>query len=303
MPSEYYKAPDWASLQEVAEASLYTDHDSIDKGNEVDDYDLSKQPGEGNDLSVLEDEADAGNCGPPEDETEGFFSNSDGSRAHASEPELAPVVLKTHTQTSRARTYNGNNRHKHADAKNSKDRAIRSRNNTAVRLFDLLSVVILAAFSIVAFAMYGFVKEHAAETYLGVFLVCFIANSTVLLPAPSILVVLQYSMILNPVVVAICGALGASLGEMVGFMTGAHGRHFVSGKLIKKVEDHFPNHPYIFVLVFSALPLPLFDVVGMMAGAIRLDKLKFYLICLAGKLFKMLVFVWMGQVVANIIPR
>ena len=56
------------------------------------------------------------------------------------------------------------------------------------------------------------------------------------------------------------------------------------------------------MLIFSALPLPLFDVVGMMAGAIRLNKFKFYLICLAGKLFKMLMFVWMGQVVANYIP-
>lgn len=300
MPSEYYKAPDWASLQEAAKANLYAELDSSDKTNEVKGEDPSEPAGEDTDTHVKEDELDNGDCGPPEGTVEDI-PNSENARTHIPDAELAPIVIRSHTQEPRAHNPNTSKQHKRIEA--GKDHPSRSRNTVPARLYDFLSVLILVVFSIAAFAMNGFVKEHAPASYFGVFLVCFIANSTVLLPAPSILVVLQYSMILNPIAVAICGALGASLGEMVGFMTGAHGRHFISGKLINKVEDHFPNHPYIFVLVFSALPLPLFDVVGMMAGAIRLDKLKFCLTCLAGKLFKMLMFVWMGQVIADIIPR
>lgn len=174
--------------------------------------------------------------------------------------------------------------------------------NAVAKLRDLPAVALLIAFSAAAFVMNGFVKEHAPVTYLGIFLVCFIANSTVLLPAPSILVVLQYSMLLNPTAVAVCGALGASLGEMVGFFTGVCGSRFVSGRLVGMIERRFPAHPYIFVFIFAALPLPLFDVVGMIAGAVRLNKFKFYLTCLAGKLIKMLTFVRVGQALSDIIP-
>lgn len=303
MPAEYYKAPDWVSLQEAAKANLYADDDSADKTLKSSEEELVEHPSEDSNTPVSEDQLDKGNCGLPVSDADDISTHSENDHLHTPDVELDPIVVGSHAKPQRANNSNTNKRHKHIEDAPQKGQIARRRDVGAARLYDFLSVLILVAFSITAFAMNGFVKEHAPETYLGVFLVCFIANSTVLLPAPSILVVLQYSMILNPVVVAICGALGASLGEMVGFMTGVHGRHFVSGKLIRKIEDHFPSHPYIFVLVFSALPLPLFDVVGMMAGAIRLNKFKFYLICLAGKLFKMLMFVWMGQVVANYIPR
>ena len=302
MPADYYKAPDWTSLQEAAKANLYADDDSADKTHKGSEEELAEHPSEDSDTPVPEDQLDKGDCGPPVGDADDISTHSEIDHPHTPDVELDPIIVSSHAKPQRANNSSTNKRHKHIEDPPKKDHIARRRDVGAARLYDFLSVLILVVFSITAFAMNGFVKEHAPETYLGVFLVCFIANSTVLLPAPSILVVLQYSMILNPVVVAICGALGASLGEMVGFMTGAHGRHFVSGKLIRKIEDHFPSHPYIFVLIFSALPLPLFDVVGMMAGAIRLNKIKFYLICLAGKLFKMLMFVWMGQVVANYIP-
>lgn len=293
MPAEYYKSPDWASLREAAKANLYTDHDSADKAHESNAEEPGEHTGENTDAPAREDGLEKGGCGHPAGNADDNSTHSENDCLHAPDAALEPIAVSLHAEPQRAHSPSSNKRHKHVEAAPNKDRSAR---------YDFLSVLILVTFSITAFAVNGFVKGHAPETYLGVFLVCFIANSTVLLPAPSLLVVLQYSMILDPIMVAVCGALGASLGEMAGFMTGAHSRRFVSGKLIKKVEDHFPDHPYIFVLAFSALPLPLFDVVGMMAGAIRLNKLTFYLTCLAGKLFKMSMFVWMGQVVANYIP-
>ena len=165
--------------------------------------------------------------------------------------------------------------------------------------YSFVAMMIVVAFSIAAFAINGFVREHTPVTCFGVFLVCFIANSAILLPAPSVLVVIQYSMTLDPVAAAISGALGAALGEMVGFMAGECGHYCINGKIIRKIEEHFPRYPYLFIFAVSALPLPLFDVAGMMAGAIGLNKYKFYIACFAGKLVKMLVFVRIGQVVAD----
>lgn len=303
MPADYYKAPDWAALQEAANANIYAGPDASDNTCESNGEVPNEHSSMGSDSPVPEEGLYSGENTPDVSCDESSISSSENDSLHITDVVLAPIVIDPEVQTAKAYTPNAKKQNNHVKTDNNKKHLKRRGNETDARLYSFLSVLILVAFSITAFALNGFVKEHAPETYLGVLLVCFIANSTVLLPAPSILVVLQYSMILNPVAVAVCGAVGASLGEMVGFMTGAHGQHLVSGKLIGKIEDHFPTHPYFFVLVFSALPLPLFDVVGMLAGAIRLDKLKFYLMCLIGKLLKMFMFVWMGQVVANYIPR
>lgn len=297
LPEEYYNAPNWAVLREEANACLYSNQCSKIQDEETNEQ--SSEPVENTD-DLTRDKDDQGNKpiatvvaqetsrmsekGQPNQDIQ-YGEITSGSSAHATRagPTSRDLKGKQHPISF------GNGP------------SLLRNNKTRAKLFDLFSVLILVVFSIIAFALNGFVKQHAPETYFGVFIVCFIANSTVLLPAPSILIVLQYSLILNPVIVALCGALGASLGEMIGFMTGSHGRHLVKGKLIKKIEERFPQHPYLFVLVFSALPLPLFDIVGILAGAIHLAKLKFFLVCFTGKSAKMLVFVWIGHIITTLL--
>ena len=127
---------------------------------------------------------------------------------------------------------------------------------------------------------------------LGVFVICFLTNASVLLPSSSILIVVECSMLINPFLVAICGAFGAALGEMTGFSVGRYGRKAVPGKFMKWVEERMASHKYLMVLLFSALPLPVFDIVGILSGAMKMNALKFFGICFAGKLIKMLCYVW-----------
>ena len=56
--------------------------------------------------------------------------------------------------------------------------------------------------------------------YLGLFLLCFLSNATVLLPAPSLMIAASCALILNPLLVAAVAALGSSLGELVGYAFG-----------------------------------------------------------------------------------
>ena len=298
MPDEYYRAPDWAALHEEAKANLYGAETSEDTPDKEKSDILQETPDEVNtDLPMeLPDEtpSDSGDA-------DVNISTSDA----ASEGDEAKKIADAHGEPSRKISHSEALSMTHARRVSARPQ-MRTRSNrgpvtvfASDRIYAFLSVVILLTFSIIAFAMSSFVKEHAPISYLGVFLVCFIANSTVLLPAPSILVVLEYSQILNPVAVAICGAFGAALGEMIGFLAGAHGRYLVSRKSIRKIENRFPNHPLLFVFTFAALPLPLFDVVGMLAGAIRLNIAKFFASCFSGKLVKMLAFVWIGQIVAT----
>ena len=299
MPTEYYEAPNWVALQEEAKAKLY---DSSNETREHENKASSKQSSDEANPPSFENELDKRQESSPDAHIDVATPDNANGQPRAPDTTPVPILCNPHTQASNAHTPTRNKQLRHVDQIHW-NHSPQHRIATTSNMYDYMPVLILLAFSIAAFVMNGFIQEHAPETCLGVFLICFIANSTVLLPAPSILLVLQYSVIINPVSVAICGALGASLGEMVGFMTGAHGRRFVNRKWIQIIEKHFPSHPYLFIFSFSSLPLPLFDIVGMMAGAIHLSKLRFYLTCLAGKLIKMTMFVWMGQVVANNIPR
>lgn len=129
-----------------------------------------------------------------------------------------------------------------------------------------------------------------AISALGVLLICFLSNASVLLPSSSILIVVEYSMLINPLTVALCGAFGAALGEMTGFYVGRYGRKAVPGKLKKWVKARMASHKYLIVLLFSVLPLPAFDIVGMLSGAMKMNALKFFSICFTGKLIKMLCY-------------
>ena len=303
MPDSYYEPPNWEAIHDEARMRLYgsvkpeeiADVDDAEDTADTDGEELAES-NDGNPVSedgLLKPETGDANSAtvrtavnqsekikkpPPGEESINLATSIDNRRPKAS-PAKANSIAKR--QGSHRPIPQG---------------AVA--NSTLNRLYSHLSLVLLLIFSIAAFAMSGFVRTHAPVSYLGVFIVCFVANSTVLLPAPSILIVLQYAQILDPLLVAMCGAIGASLGEMVGFLAGTHGRYMVGRKRIRKLQEVFPNHPYFFVFVFAALPLPLFDVVGLLAGAIHLDTLSFYVSCLSGKLVKMLMFVWIGQAVS-----
>jgi len=162
-------------------------------------------------------------------------------------------------------------------------------------VFDIVIVFCLLFFGLFAWFAKDRVEQHMAISALGVLVICFLANASVLLPSSSILVVVEYSMLINPLLVALCGAFGAALGEMIGFFVGRHGRKAVPGKLMKWVKARMARHKYLMVLLFSVLPLPVFDIVGMLSGAMIMNALKFFGICLTGKLIKMLCYVWLAH--------
>ena len=117
-------------------------------------------------------------------------------------------------------------------------------------------------------------------------------NSTVLLPSSSLLVVLEYSYVLNPISVIMVGTIGASLGELTGYMVGAEGTSLV--RRFKKVSNltKFREHSFLWVMLFAFIPFPVFDVAGIMAGSIRMNPFKFLLASFIGKAVKMSFYVW-----------
>lgn len=165
---------------------------------------------------------------------------------------------------------------------------------------DIVALVLFIFVSLLAWKMKDVMKEWLPLTLLGLLLACFVMNSTVLLPSSSLLVVLEYSFVLSPLSVVFVGALGASLGEFIGYMVGAEGSTLI--KRFKRFSEltNFRKHVFWWVMIFAFIPFPVFDIAGIMAGSIRMDPFKFLIASFLGKVAKMGVYVWMIHFMSSV---
>jgi membrane protein YqaA with SNARE-associated domain len=128
---------------------------------------------------------------------------------------------------------------------------------------------------------------------LGVFLINFFSSATIFLPSPGILSVPVASQIYNPFTVILLGSLGSSLGEVVGFLFG-HSSIRVIDANKHRILYHlnrfvFEKYGIPLTIVVSAIPNPIVDGLGILAG-------------MAGfKLHKFLIAVFIGRIIRNIV--
>ena len=170
------------------------------------------------------------------------------------------------------------------------------------RVTSVLGIVIVIGVIVSAFLFKQQIEQCAMTGYIGVFVACFAATSTILLPAPGIFVVIQYAQFLNPLAVVLIGGLGTSLGEMIGYLLGRFGQEVIEVNRGNRILKWFNRNAYLTVFVFSLVPLPVFDVVGIAAGINKTNPLVFWLCCFAGKIIKMAIYVLMFDYVKDMIP-
>lgn len=159
------------------------------------------------------------------------------------------------------------------------------------KAIETIVFILIVGLSIAIFLMRDKIQNLGSIGYLGLFLLCLLANATVLLPAPSLMIAASCALIMNPLLVAIFAALGSTLGEFVGYAFGTVSKD-LSPKF-QKVIDKFArkiHNQSLLVFIFAVLPLPLFDIVGIYSGGAKVNLVKFFLVCFAGKFIKMLVY-------------
>ena len=132
--------------------------------------------------------------------------------------------------------------------------------------------------------------------YLGAFLISMITSATIFLPVPGIVVLFALAHSLNPLLLALVGATGAIIGEMTGFIVGYGGHEVIHGRsrFFDMAEQWMRRRGAWAVFAVAAVPLPLFDVAGMVAGALRFPLWKFLLIGWVGKCIKFVLLVYAG---------
>ena len=131
--------------------------------------------------------------------------------------------------------------------------------------------------------------------YVGIFLISVLGNATIVLPVPVILTVFLGGGIFNPLAVAVVTSLGATIGELTGYMAGISGRGLIENKgKIEKVKNWMSKHGLWTLFVLAVIPNPLFDLAGIVAGATRIPVYKYLIVVWLGKLIKFLVFSFLG---------
>jgi membrane protein DedA with SNARE-associated domain len=120
--------------------------------------------------------------------------------------------------------------------------------------------------------------------YLGAFLVMLLSNATLILPAPGLFIVFALGSTLNPILVGICAAAGATLGETTGYVAGYSGLTLLEyTSVARTIKTWMKDHGVITIFALSTLPNPFFDLAGLIAGATRMPAWRFMSTALCGK--------------------
>jgi membrane protein YqaA with SNARE-associated domain len=164
------------------------------------------------------------------------------------------------------------------------------------RIIPILVVLLAVAITVVLFLYRDKVVALGNYGYLGAFLVCLISNTSIILPVPGIVVLFALGTTLNPVLVALAGAAGGTIGEITGFMAGYGGRGIVrgSGRMYTLAENWMKRWGGWAIFVFAVFPIPILDIAGVVAGVLRYPLWKFLLIAWPGKSLKYIILVLAG---------
>jgi membrane protein YqaA with SNARE-associated domain len=104
---------------------------------------------------------------------------------------------------------------------------------------------------------------------------------------PGVLVLFPLVASLNPVLVALAGSTGGIIGEISGYMAGYGGQGIANkGKMYQRVEGWMKKWGVWTIFIFAFAPFLLFDIAGVVAGALRYPLWKFLVVGWVGKSLK-----------------
>ena len=138
------------------------------------------------------------------------------------------------------------------------------------------------------------IRGIATVGYIGLAVSCFLTNATLFLPAGGIAFTVSASTVLNPLYCTIVGGMGTACGELISYYCGRIGKIIIEKtELFFKVQKYVNKYGILTVWLFAFLPFPIFDLVGITAGASKMPLSKYLISCVVGKTMKMMMYVFL----------
>jgi membrane protein YqaA with SNARE-associated domain len=134
---------------------------------------------------------------------------------------------------------------------------------------------------------------------IGIFLINFFSSATLFLPAPAFISVAVGGHLYNPFLVALLASLGSSLGEGTGFLFGYSSQKTIGFSSNHKVLYHlakfiFEKYGTVLIFLFSLIPNPVFDGIGIFAGISSYSTKRFFVVVFLGRFLRNLVISYFG---------
>jgi uncharacterized membrane protein YdjX (TVP38/TMEM64 family) len=140
-------------------------------------------------------------------------------------------------------------------------------------------------------------RELEKLAYGGAFLVMLIGNSTVILPVPGLIVVYALGNVFNPLLVGLIAGVGAALGEITGYIAGYGSSAMIErSKLYNLIKQWMERYGTIVITLMAAVPNPVFDMVGLIAGSMRMRWWRFIIAAWIGKTIQSMITAYAGAV-------
>ncbi len=161
----------------------------------------------------------------------------------------------------------------------------------------ILSLALAVAISVGVFVITTHFRDVLSTLrglgLLGVFVLSFLGNATVLVPAPAFVIACASGPLYGVVSSGVVAGIGSSLGEVTGYLAGYGGGAFIPhSKTYQKLRQLVERFGGWIIFALSLLPNPLFDVGGAIAGALKMPLWIFFLATAGGKVMRMLIIAW-----------
>jgi uncharacterized membrane protein YdjX (TVP38/TMEM64 family) len=160
-----------------------------------------------------------------------------------------------------------------------------------------LAIIFAIGITILVVVYQDKLRELENLAYGGAFLVMLIGNSTVILPVPGLIVVYALGNVLNPLLVGLIAGVGAALGEITGYIAGYGGSAVIErSKLYNSIRKWMERYGTIVITLMAAVPNPVFDMAGLIAGSMRMRWWRFMIAAWIGKTIQATLTAYAGAV-------
>ncbi len=174
--------------------------------------------------------------------------------------------------------------------------------NGFVRLRAIASFVLAIAISAgvlwLTSRFHDEIQSLGSAGLIGLFILSVLGNATLIIPAPVFVFACAAGTVFSFAAVGVVAGLGAALGELTGYLAGYGGTAVIPhGRLYERMRTFMQRHGMAAIFVLAAVPNPIFDVGGILAGAMRMPLWAFIASAWAGKTVRLgvLAFVCMSS--------
>lgn len=167
-------------------------------------------------------------------------------------------------------------------------------------LLRIGAVVVMLGLSALILLNLDKVRDMGRYGYLGVFILSFAANATLILPAPGWLIPIAAGSALSPLAVGLAAGAGQALGELTGYFAGSTGQFVLEDRpRYERLQVLTERYGLWIFIVLAFIPNPVFDLAGITAGVLRFPVFAFLGATFVGKTVRAILLAYGGYEVIN----